>query len=607
VKPLRAEDPAVIGGYRLLGTLGAGGMGRVYLARSPGGRTVAVKVIRPDYAQEPAFRSRFRREVEAARRVSGSWTAPVLDADPDAEHPYLVTSYIPGPSLGQAVADRGPLPVPTVRALGAGLAEALIAVHDTGLVHRDLKPSNVILSLDGPRVIDFGIARAVDASVLTGSGGMIGSPAYMAPEQVEGTEVSPASDVFALGSVLVFAATGAGPFDGPAVATVLHGVLSREPDLAAVPAELRDLVRACLHKDAAARPSPRAVLSALAPAGAAGLMAAGWLPPDLVTSLSRQALALLDLDVPTGPGLSTGPGPGTTIGQVMGPGTGPSLGGTTAAAPYPWPAPAGAPLRPGTPIPAETPRPAGTPIPAGTPVPPGTPLPPGTPVPPGMAFPAGAAGAFPRAVPAARTTGGRSGNQLLLVAVAGALSVAVIGLVVALLVIYGSGGHSPDAGGPGPRSSAATTTGVASASAGGSTPPTGADAPRPGPLPAGYAGTWAGDVTTRDGLLTSHVLLTLTAGNSGQTLGHATSTLVSPSGVDVTCEGDLRFAGLGGPRGDEVLVVDLPGPGNNPTLLGLPVCSQGGTTRLRLGSDGQLSYASDDEAGGYPTGHLRRQ
>jgi len=618
VKPLRAEDPAVIGGYRLLGTLGAGGMGRVYLARSPGGRTVAVKVIRPDYAQEPAFRTRFRREVEAARRVSGLWTAPVLDADSDAEHPYLVTSYIPGPSLGQAVADRGPLPAPTVRALGAGLAEALIAMHDTGLVHRDLKPSNVILSLDGPRVIDFGIARAIDASVLTGSGGLIGSPAYMAPEQVEGTEVSPASDVFALGSVLVFAATGAGPFDGPAVATVLHGVLSQEPDLAAVPVELRDLVGACLHKNAAARPSPRAVRSALAPAGAAGLMAAGWLPPDLVTSLSRQALALLDLDVPTGPGFSAGPDPGTTIGPARGPGTWPSPGGTTAAAPYPWPAPPGAPLPPGTPIPAETPRPAGTPIPAGTPVPPGTPLPPGTPAGPGMPFPAGTPGSFPGAVPAIRPASGRSGNQLILVAAAGALSVAVIGLVVALLVIHGSGGHSPDSDGQGPRSGAATTTGPTSVTSvpadgsvpRGSAPPLDAGTPRPGPLPAGYAGTWAGDVTTWDGLLTSHVVLTLTAGNSGQTLGHAASTLVSPSSLDgssITCEGDLRFSGLGGPSGDEVVVVDLPGSGDNPTVLGLPVCSQGGTTRLRLGPDGQLTYASDDEAGGYPAGHLRRQ
>ncbi|WP_261576062.1 serine/threonine-protein kinase, partial [Frankia gtarii] len=298
--PLHPDDPETIGDYRLLQRLGAGGMGRVYLGRSPGGRTVAIKVVRPELVDEPQFHQRFRREVDAARRVGGAWTAPVLDADPDAERPWLVTAFVPGPSLHEAVRTYGPLPLGTVRALGAGLAEALIAVHGAGLVHRDLKPSNVLLSLDGPRVIDFGISRAVDATALTHTGAAVGSPAYMAPEQIGAGGVGPASDVFALGAVLVHAATGTSPFQASTVPAMMYAVLSREPDLAAVPDDLRALISACLRKSPGERPSPAAVLAALAPAGsAAGLIAAGWLPATLVTDLSRRAVALLDLDAPT--------------------------------------------------------------------------------------------------------------------------------------------------------------------------------------------------------------------------------------------------------------------------------------------------------------------
>ncbi|WP_261562078.1 serine/threonine-protein kinase, partial [Frankia tisae] len=292
--PLRPDDPELIGDYRLLQRLGAGGMGRVYLGRSPGGRTVAVKVIRSELADDPHFRQRFRREVDAARRVGGTWTAPVLDADPAAERPWLVTAFVPGPSLHEAVRAHGPLPPGTVRALGAGLAEALIAVHGAGLVHRDLKPSNVLLSLDGPRVIDFGISRAVDATALTHTGAAIGSPAFMAPEQIASGEIGPASDVFALGAVLVHAATGTSPFQASTVPAMMYAVLSREPDLATVPADLRELIGACLRKLPGERPSPTAVLAALAPAGgAAALIAAGWLPATLVTALSRRAVTLL--------------------------------------------------------------------------------------------------------------------------------------------------------------------------------------------------------------------------------------------------------------------------------------------------------------------------
>lgn len=212
MQPLGVDEPTVVGPYRLLGRLGSGGMGRVYLGRSAGGRTVAVKIVHPHFALDEEFRARFRREVEAARRVGGAWTAPVLDADPEAPVPWVATGYAAGPSLAAAVADTGPLPVASVRVLGAGLAEALGAVHVLGLVHRDVKPSNVLLTLDGPLLIDFGIARATDGTAsLTSTGVSVGSPGYMSPEQILGKAVTGAADVFSLGAVLVYAATGESP------------------------------------------------------------------------------------------------------------------------------------------------------------------------------------------------------------------------------------------------------------------------------------------------------------------------------------------------------------------------------------------------------------
>lgn len=215
MQPLEAGDPRTIGPYRLLGRLGSGGMGRVYLGRSAGGRTVAVKIVHPYFASDDEFRARFRREVVAARRVGGEWTAEVLGADPEAAVPWVATAYVAGPSLDRALAAHGPLPERSVRAVGAGLARALVAVHALGLVHRDVKPSNVMLTLDGPRLIDFGIARATDGTAsLTASGASVGSPGYMAPEQILGKGVTGASDVFSLGAVLAFAATGQPPSAG---------------------------------------------------------------------------------------------------------------------------------------------------------------------------------------------------------------------------------------------------------------------------------------------------------------------------------------------------------------------------------------------------------
>lgn len=297
MQPLGVDEPTAVGPYRLLGRLGSGGMGRVYLGRSAGGRTVAVKIVHPHFALDEEFRARFRREVEAARRVGGAWTAPVLDADPDAAVPWVATAYAAGPSLTAAVTDDGPLPAPSVRVLGAGLAEALAAVHELGLVHRDVKPSNVLLTLDGPLLIDFGIARATDGTAsLTSTGVSIGSPGYMAPEQILGKGVSGASDVFSLGAVLAYAANGASPFPGDSSAALLYKVVHEEPELGSLDGELRGLVAACLAKSPGERPTPAEVSRRLAPEGAARLVAGGWLPGALVERVSRSAVQLLNLE-----------------------------------------------------------------------------------------------------------------------------------------------------------------------------------------------------------------------------------------------------------------------------------------------------------------------
>ncbi|MEV6427716.1 protein kinase [Nocardia sp. NPDC051463] len=288
------DDPTRIGDYRLLGLLGSGGMGRVYLGRSSGGRTVAVKVIRPDLIGDTQFRERFRREVTAARRVGGQFTAAVLDADVDADPPWLATGYVAGFSLTEAVEQFGTFTENPLLVLAHGLTEALIAVHEAGVVHRDLKPSNVLLAIDGPKVIDFGIARAVEDSALTTTGSVIGSPSFMCPEQVLGKPVGPAGDVFALGGVLVFAATGHGPFGVGETVQMLFRVVYEEPQLDGVPPRLRPLVAACLAKDEAARPTPQQLHTALLDLGVP--QRAGWLPAPVLEEVSRRAVQLLDLD-----------------------------------------------------------------------------------------------------------------------------------------------------------------------------------------------------------------------------------------------------------------------------------------------------------------------
>ncbi|WP_329157834.1 protein kinase [Streptomyces anulatus] len=304
IRPLAAGDPARIGPYPLLGRLGAGGMGRVYLARSAGGRTVAVKVVHEEHIANGEFRARFRREIEAARRVGGRYTAPVLDADADAEPPWVATGYVPGPSLEQAVREHGPLPADSVHALAEGLLRALRGIHAAGIVHRDLKPSNVLLTVDGPRVIDFGIARALQVSVeslLTSTGMVIGSPGFMAPEQILGEETGPGADVFSLGCVLMYAATGRLPF-GAGVSNqhaVMFRIVQSPPDLAAVTdAPLRELIERCLIKSAAERPGVDVLLEGLTPSPSSAAPHGAWLPPVLLARLAQQSALLLDAEVP---------------------------------------------------------------------------------------------------------------------------------------------------------------------------------------------------------------------------------------------------------------------------------------------------------------------
>ena len=280
MRELQPGDPQLIGPYRLRGRLGAGGMGRVYLGLSPGGRAVAVKVIRADLAQDAEFRARFRREVGVARRVSGLFTAPVIDADVESPVPWLATAYVRGPSLADAVSEHGPLPAASVLVLARGLAEGLSAIHAAGVVHRDLKPANVLLAEDGPRLIDFGISRAVEASALTHTGLVVGSPGFMSPEQAEGREVGPPSDVFSLGAVLAFAATGQGPFGSGSTPALVYRVVYCMPQLDLVPAEVRPLIDRCLAKDPARRPTADDLLSG------AAQPAAGWLPEPVTRALT---------------------------------------------------------------------------------------------------------------------------------------------------------------------------------------------------------------------------------------------------------------------------------------------------------------------------------
>ncbi|MFF7182025.1 protein kinase [Streptomyces sp. NPDC008121] len=574
MQPLEAEEPRTIGGYRILGRLGSGGMGRVYLARNEGGRTVAVKIVHPHFALDEQFRARFRREVEAARLVGGRWTAPVLDADPEAAVPWVATGYVAGPTLARAVESVGPLPEHTVRTLGAGLAEALAGVHALRLVHRDVKPSNVLLTLDGPRLIDFGIARASDGTAsLTATGVSIGSPGYMAPEQILGRGASGASDVFSLGAVLAFAATGAPPFPGDSSATLLYKVVHEEPELGALAGELRELVAGCLAKDPASRPTPAAVAARLAPAGPAALVSTGWLPAPLVEEVSRTAVRLLELDA-RGPGES----PGTE------PGAGVAAGDPHVSGPVPFTAPSVAP--PGAFGPPVEPPPGLWPSPGTAPLG-------GGPVP------------RPRAADRSEAEtghggtggGGTGGTRRLSFSLAGRRAGCTVALTVtaALAAVTLGAGHLLDLMPGGDRDASADRTGASP-----SRPPAATSAPD-GAVPTAFLGTWTGPTTERNGSPHGDVTAVVTRGRTGEDVVR-TSHVISVLGTTVRCHGIGRLTSA---SATQLRIADRTDP-DRPGTEGL--CT-GGTSSftLTLGKDGTLAYRSDEEAAGRPTGTLRKR
>ncbi|MEU9785424.1 serine/threonine-protein kinase [Streptomyces phaeochromogenes] len=496
MQPLGVDEPTVVGPYRLLGRLGSGGMGRVYLGRSAGGRTVAVKIVHPHFALDEEFRARFRREVEAARRVGGAYTAPVLDAGPDAPVPWVATAYAAGPSLSAAVADAGPLPEHSVRVLGAGLAEALSAVHGLDLVHRDVKPSNVLLTLDGPLLIDFGIARATDGTAsLTSTGVSVGSPGYMSPEQILGKGVTGAADVFSLGAVLAYASTGSSPFPGDSSAALLYKVVHEEPELGALSGDLRDVVADCLSKDPAARPSPSALASRLAAEGAARLVTAGWLPGPLVEQVSRSAVQLLNLEAADVP-------PSGVVGFSS-----PSVGDSNGSAQAEGPRAEVTDGSRATPPPADSAPPAGVfgpPDPSYAPFVPQVHLSgPPTHVPeprdaaagpdtsPGKVSVSVAATSVPTA-----NGRGRKLSCTVALAVAGALAAVVLGGVFVGDLLPG-GDNDSDSGsdaGPAPSRPAATPSASAPSASG-------TDGSDLSAVPSSYLGTWEGDGFALDGKL----------------------------------------------------------------------------------------------------------
>ncbi|MER6673765.1 serine/threonine-protein kinase [Streptomyces sp. NPDC000983] len=589
-------DPRRIGAYRLLGRLGAGGMGQVFLARSDRGRTVAVKLVRRELAAQEEFRERFRREVSAARNVGGAWTAPVLDMDTEAEVPWVATGYVAGPSLQRVVGhDYGALPERSVRILAAGLAHALTDIHAAGIIHRDLKPSNVLVTIDGPRVIDFGIARAPETLVdsgLTRPGALVGSPGFMAPEQVRGDRLTPACDVFCLGSVLAYAATGRLPFGAghSGVHAQMFRIAEEEPDLEGVPEGIAELVGECLRKDPAARPSLARILEST---GVEDTVTDGrsrdpWLPGALVAQLGRHAVGLLDAEDPEA--VSPEHGSAADSGSVD---SGAADSGAVGAGAAPAPAPASAPAAGQTPAPPGTPpagafgppaHPAGPPPGPGGhqaygyPHPPHAVAPPspytgspyGSTTPYGSTEPYGPAPSYGPGEPPRR--GGRS--TALLLAVAVVVAVAAGGSVYALM----NSGDDPgtQGRGDGKPTSTASDSATPGPTSEGPTPSDSASTPEDGAIPADYLGTWSTTLDNADGLHTRRI--TLQQGGPGDTV----LSLVA-DGADYHCvfQAELTEEPTeGGP-------LEL---GPSTVTVGEPAssCTPGGATVLTLLGDGTL-------------------
>ena len=572
MEKLGAGDPQRIGAYRLLARLGAGGMGQVYLARSDRGRTVAVKLVRQQLAEQDEFRARFRQEVQAARRVGGHWTAPVLDADTEADIPWVATGYVAGPTLQTVVgSDHGALPERSVRILAAGLAHALQDIHAAGLIHRDLKPSNVLVTIDGPRVIDFGIARALETVTdggLTRTGALVGSPGFMAPEQVRGDRVTPACDVFCLGSVLAYAATGALPFGtaSSGVHALMFRIAQEEPDLTGVPEGLADLVRECLRKDPAARPPLERILERT---GAEDTVADGrsrdpWLPSALVAQLGRHAVRLLDAEdpetdeEPEAPSADTPQRTPRSTGAA--PATRPPPPSTPSPPRRPPPLPPRPRPRPRTPT-SRSPRPTRSPSPTPRTTSPTTPGPAyNTPLPPAYFTQA------PAPAPARRS----AGATVALVAVAIVVAIGAGGSVYAFMNNEGRRyAHQPRPAPPHGRTTTATGTGNRRAAA----------------VPGDYLGTWTGSIPGDRGA--SSRKLVIRQGGVGDQVLSLTAEGPLALGATYHCEFTAPLAARPG-DGEPVRI------GPSTVSVGRPAasCSPGKPTELTLLPDGTLRRAA---------------
>jgi serine/threonine protein kinase len=613
MEKLGAGDPQRIGAYRLLARLGAGGMGQVYLARSDRGRTVAVKLVRQELAEQEEFRNRFRLEVQAARQVGGAWTAPVLDADTEADIPWVATGYVAGPSLQTVVShDHGALPERSVRILAAGLTHALKDIHTAGLIHRDLKPSNVLVTIDGPRVIDFGIARALETVTdggLTRTGALVGSPGFMAPEQVRGDRITPACDVFCLGSVLAYAATGGLPFGtaNSGVHALMFRIAQEEPDLEGLPEGLQELVEDCLRKDPAARPTLDQLLErtgAEDTLGDGGRTRDPWLPGALVAQLGRHAVQLLDNEDPDGPaGETSGKPPSLNKEKPAPAGTGDGggdSGGGGEATPPPPGSPGAAPVNH---LPTMV-SPSGPPAPALPPAPPpasaayGYPHPhPQAPVygyPPQGGWggtPPYGPGSTPPYGPAAVPLGapqpeprrsGRSTAALIVVALVVALGAG--GSVYALMKDDGkTASQSDDPKQPtsnAPTSQGPTTDGPSSQAPGTSQPPSSSEPPAGGDVPTEFLGTWTASIDNGTGHNTRR--LSIQQGSPGDTV------------LSMTADGPLQGGGT-----------------YHCVFQGALVSASGGTLRIGAtdvvsGPSGSCSPGKPSSVEMLPSGELRR-
>ncbi|MFH8737527.1 serine/threonine-protein kinase [Streptomyces sp. NPDC017964] len=616
MEKLGAGDPQRIGAYRLLARLGAGGMGQVYLARSDRGRTVAVKLVRQELAEQEEFRNRFRLEVQAARQVGGEWTAPVLDADTEADIPWVATGYVAGPSLQTVVShDHGALPERSVRILAAGLTHALKDIHTAGLIHRDLKPSNVLVTIDGPRVIDFGIARALETVTdggLTRTGALVGSPGFMAPEQVRGDRITPACDVFCLGSVLAYAATGALPFGtaNSGVHALMFRIAQEEPDLEGLPEGLQELVRDCLRKDPSARPTLDQLLErtgAEDTLGDGGRTRDPWLPGALVAQLGRHAVQLLDNEDPDGPtGATSGKPPGLDKEKPAPAGTGDGGGGSGGGETTPPPpgAPGAAPVNhlptmvspsgPSAPALPPAPPPAsaayGYPHPhpqapvygypqqggwGGTP-----PYGPGSTPPYGPAVvPIGAPQPEPR-------RSGRSTAALIVLALVVALGAG--GSVYALMKDDGrTASQTDDPKQPtsnAPTSQGPTTGGPSSQDPGTSQPPSSSEPPAGGDVPTEFLGTWTASIDNGTGHNTRR--LSIQQGSPGDTVLSMTADGPLKGGGTYHCvfQGTLVSASGGTLRIGATDVVS--GPSGS--------CSPGKPSSVEVLSSGELRRTMDN-------------